>query len=202
MIKMPLQLLHQHWFKQAPFILLLFGISFSSSADHFILNKEQSSISFVSTKKSSIAETHVFKDYSGEIIEGKARITLLPDSIESGIDIRNERMREFLFKTGIFPKISISAESDAINNLEVGVPSNTSIPATLSLHGFEQDIRLDVSLLLSSSESLIITSQKPVIINAADYEMSEGINKLGTLAGGLEITTAIPTYFSLVFDKH
>ena len=186
--------------KIAATALTLSLVSLVSHAHDWVLDTADSSISFVSTKKDNIAETHLFTDFNGNISNDKATVTIMPDSVESGIGIRNERMREFLFETGVFPKITITADTGVLNGLQANVPVKTTIPATLSLHGVEKEISMDVMLLKTANASVTITSQKPVIIKAEDYNLNEGILKLSNLVGDIPITKAVPTYFSLVFN--
>jgi len=172
-----------------------------SFANTWTLDTAESSISFVSTKKDTVAEAHVFNDFSGSIESNTATVTILPDSVDSGIGIRNERMREFLFETGVFPKITITAWAGSLGDLPVNVSTKIKVPATLSLHGVSKKIIMDVTILKTTDSSITITSQKPVIIKAEDYNLNEGIIKLSSLVGDIPITKAVPTYFSLVFKN-
>jgi len=115
-----------------------------SFANTWTLDTAESSISFVSTKKDTVAEAHVFNDFSGSIESNTATVTILPDSVE---------------------------------------------------------IIMDVTILKTTDSSITITSQKPVIIKAEDYNLNEGIIKLSSLVGDIPITKAVPTYFSLVFKN-
>jgi len=48
---------------------------------------------------------------------------------------------------------------------------------------------------------VMITSIKPVIINAEDYKLSEGVEMLRSVAKLSSISMAVPVTFSLVFKK-
>lgn len=166
------------------------------------LNAEHSTISFVSVKKEKVGETHVFTDFSGSISQQQANIIIKPDSVDSKVPIRNERMREFLFETGTYPTIAVSsAIGDVIAGLKKGQPSHVQLPATLTLHGVEKAITLDVYVSKNGKNTLSVVSAQPVIIKAATFNLVEGINKLSELVGGLPIVTAVPVNFVLTFSK-
>ena len=88
---------------QVYFWLLLLFSSFTFS-DWTLIN-EKSKLNFISTKASNIEEIHTFTMLSGKVTEnGKALIEIDLGSVETLIPIRNERMKNLLFQTKIYPK--------------------------------------------------------------------------------------------------
>ena len=163
---------------------------------------DESSISFFSVKKGSVGEVHSFTDFSGVIDHNKASIEIKPDSVETGIPIRNERAREFLFETGVFPTISISSDvTEAMNSATKGQAVEANVPATLSMHGVTKEITLSVRIIRNSKKSISVASTKPVVIKAADYNMDGGVTKLAELVGGIPIASSVPVNFVLTFKK-
>ena len=76
--------------------LLLFTSAHAQSS--YTLVPEKSKLVFTSIKSGSVIEAHEFKSLSGEINEqGLASVTIDLASVETGIDIRNERMKSMLF---------------------------------------------------------------------------------------------------------
>ena len=83
-------------------LLLLFS---SSTFSDWTLINEKSKLNFISTKASNIEEIHTFTMLSGKVTEnGKALIEIDLGSVETLIPIRNERMKNLLFQTKIYPK--------------------------------------------------------------------------------------------------
>jgi len=191
------------------FLAILCSNLFISQAgyadDHgkkWMLDQDESLISFVSVKKDSIGEVHTFTDFSGEIKGHKATVTIKPDSVNSKVPIRNERMREFLFETGTYPTISITSDvTGVLDKIKKGKTSLIELPATLSLHGADKEVVLNVSLSRNSKGTMNVASAKPVIIKAADFNMDKGIAKLSELVGNIDITDAVPVSFVLTFKK-
>jgi polyisoprenoid-binding protein YceI len=187
-------------FRLCSYLVALLILPLAAHAHNWTLNTELSSIGFVSTKKENIAENHLFTRFSGDITNNKATITIIPDSIESGIGIRNDRMKEFLFKTTLYPKITVSADAQVLKSLSINQPIKIEVPANLSLHGTTKDINLNLLVTKNSDASISMISTKPVIIRAEDYGLTDGIIKLANLVGDIPITKAVPTHFSLVFN--
>lgn len=185
--------------------LLTFLSSTGFAAGHgdvWNLKKEESNINFVSVKKASIGEVHSFADFSGVIDHDKASISIKTDSVDMLIPIRNERALKFLFESITFPTIEIKSDvSAAIKGAKKGSTSFADVPASLSLHGVTKDITLNVSITRNGKNSITVTSAKPVIINAADYNMDAGIAKLGELAGNIDVATSVPVNFVMTFTK-
>ena len=167
------------------------------------VDSANSRVNFVSIKKGNIAETHVFNDVSGSINNGNASITIKPDSIDSRVPIRNERMREFLFETGVYPTIEVNAKVNTIMaEIEEGSSVISSVPATLSMHGHSKELNLSLRISKLNADTIVVASTESVLIVAADYEMLEGITKLSSLVNNLAIAETVPVNFSLQLTRN
>ena len=186
---------------QSLLAMSLLMIAANSHAD-WQLDQSNSSINFVTIKKGNIAESHTFGEFSGTLTSDKATITIATSSVDTKVDIRNERMREFLFETASFPNISISADIKSImSNLETGQSSLVAIPATLELHGVTKQIVVSVRVSKLNADSYLVSSSEPVLIRAKDYALLEGVLKLSSLVNNLPIAETVPISFSLQFNK-
>ncbi len=167
------------------------------------LNNENSNLSFVSVKSGAVAETHHFSAMQGKVSEkGFAKVMLDLTSIESNIDIRNERMQNHLFETAKFTSASIETKFDSalINDLAEGKTTTAKLPFTLSLHGQEQTFNADVRIT-KLADQLIVSSMSPVIIYATNFDMVKGIEKLREIAKLPSIATSVPVTFNFAFNK-
>ncbi len=177
----------------------------SASAKHhqnWRLDSPNSSVSFISIKKGNIAETHTFSEFEGVINKGTASVTIKTKSIESNVEIRNKRMRELLFETGLFPDITIKADVDTtLSNLEIGQSEIISVAANLNMHGVSKELTLVLRLSKLSKSRFVVSSSQPVLIRAKDYNMLDGILKLSSLVNNLTIAETVPVSFSLVFES-
>ncbi|ATX82741.1 YceI-like domain-containing protein [Mariprofundus ferrinatatus] len=167
------------------------------------LDGTASDINFVSVKKESVAEVHHFTALSGSI-EGKAGFLLIDlASIESGIDIRNERMRSMLFEVARFSSASIKADLSAIayDNLKAGERISATLPLALNLHGVRQTLAAEVDVVKLGDERLLVASRQPVIVKAGDFEMEGGIEALRQVANLPGIARVVPVNFHLIFTR-
>lgn len=161
---------------------------------------QSSDIYFISIKKGSIAEVHHFDEFTVSVDNHMLTAEIPLDSVQTAVEIRDERMREFLFETKAFPTAILTADVSAvdINNLSVGQPDRVDVTGRLSLHGASRDISMSVHIVRLSQTAILISTAKPVIINAADFALLEGIAKLADLVGGIDIATAVPVGFSVL----
>ena len=85
----------------------------SAQAQWATLDSENSSVTYVSTKLNDISEIHAFDSISGSISDsGEVVISIDAASINSGIELRDDRQREFLFEVASYPEITITTEVD------------------------------------------------------------------------------------------
>ena len=106
--------------------LLLAGATLSAHADWY-LDGESSRLSFVSTKNANVSEVQRFLVLHGQVDpKGLARVEVEMDSINSGIPLRDERMRKELFEIEKFPEALITTQIDLrpINDLAPGANWN------------------------------------------------------------------------------
>lgn len=162
-------------------------------------------VSFVSTKAGKVAEVHHFNEVTGSLDgDGNARIAIALASVDTAIAIRNERMREMLFEVADFPQAVIEAELDPATYGKLGPGQYTTldVPATLALHGEEHTLALTLDVTAAADGSLLVASRRPVIVNAADYRLAAGVEKLREVAGLPSISPAVPVTFSLRFQAN
>ena len=121
-------------FKRSTFqtltFLLLAGAALSARADWY-LDGESSRLSFVSTKNANVAEVQRFLVLHGKVDpEGLAQVEVELESINSGIPLRDERMRKELFQIDRFPDAMITTKIDLrpINDLAPGAQLELRLP--------------------------------------------------------------------------
>jgi len=112
-------------------------------------------------------------------------------------------MREFLFEVADFPlaKIHGHIASEQFLSLAVGDSANASLRMMLDLHGERIPVAAEILALRVAEDRLMITSTKPIIINASSVGLVAGIDKLQQLASLPSISKAVPVSFVLNFIK-
>jgi len=180
--------------------LLVAGPCFAA----WTLDNDSSQVSFVSVKAGDAGEVHRFTEISGELsADGNALVTIQLASVDTLIPLRDERMRELLFQTGLFPIASLSAniDIDAIDALAPGDNMDMAANLALDLHGHQIALAADMIVARLGDHRLMVSSRKPIIVNAASVDLVNGIEALRKIAGLPSISKAVPVSFVLTFDE-
>jgi polyisoprenoid-binding protein YceI len=183
------------------FVAVLFLAS--SAAAHWELDNNSSTLSFVTVKADHVGEVHTFDQLSGDINDdGSVQITIELASVNTLIDIRNERMQNMLFETNLFPQATISGEIDldAVAEMDAGVSQVISVDFDLAIHGESSSYTADV--LVTRTESGVLASTvKPIIVMADTHGLVSGVEALREVAGLPSISRAVPVSFNVVFEQ-
>ena len=168
------------------------------------LDNDSSQVSFVSVKAGDAGEVHRFTEISGELSSGgNASVTIQLASVDTLIPLRDERMRELLFQTNLFPTASLSTniDMDALNAIEPGDSMDMAANLTLELHGQQLSLAAEMIVARLGDHRLMVSSRKPVIVNAASVDLVNGLEALREIANLPSISKAVPVSFVLTFDE-
>jgi len=185
-------------------LALLFLGTATASAD-WKLENEQSQLSFISIKKGDIAEVHHFNQLEGTVDDkGNVQLTIQLASVATAIPIRDQRMQEMLFNTNLFPTAGLTAtvDADQISMLKAGQMRVSALEGELSLHGQSSPVTAELIVARLTDDTLLVTSQKPLVVQAGDFDLVEGVEKLREIAGLPSISRAVPVSFVLTFKKN
>jgi polyisoprenoid-binding protein YceI len=164
---------------------------------------DASRVSFVSVKSGEIAEVHHFGSVTGTVApDGTATVSIPLASVETGIDIRNERMRDMLFQVAQFPAARVSAKIDlaAFQDLAVGQQRRLPLSGELDLHGVKAPFEAQVAVTRAAPDRVLVASVDPVVVEAELFKLGEGVEALRKVAGLPAITPAAPVTFQLMFQ--
>lgn len=168
------------------------------------LDNDYSALSFVSVKKAQIAEVHYFKQLSGSVSDdGQVSFEVALNSVDTSIEIRDQRMNELLFETGLFPTAKFTAKvpKSLLSKLAVSDSLLYDISGQIDLHGVTQPIVANVLVTKAGANKMTVSTLKPVIIKAEDFKPAAGVDKLKEVAGLPSITYSVPVSFSLTFTQ-
>ena len=182
---------------------LLTLLASAQAAAQWTLSADDSSLSFISVKAEHIAEVHSFARLSGEIDNGgEAVVSIDLTSVQTGIDIRNERMQSMLFNTDMYPRAQVSADVDAaaLSSMAVGESAVLEVPLAINLHG--EVLTLSAPLRVSHVKGgLRVDTLAPIIVKADAFALVDGIESLREIAGLPSISRSVPVSFSLLFSQ-
>ena len=146
---------------------------------------------------------HNFTAISGDISgAGVATLTIDLNTVNTGVALRDQRMRDLLFETVTYPTatVTVAVPATLISGLAVGQTAATDISASLNLHGVTGTITTKVSVQKLSASRVLVQSIAPVLVKAGDYSLTNGVEALRAAVGIASISVAVPVDFALVFD--
>ncbi len=190
--------------RMAPLAAALALVALPATAAEWQVAAEASTLGFASIKNGEIAETHEFGALSGKIAEGgKAEIAVSLASVETRIDIRNERMREILFDVATHPFARITAEIElgGFAELEIGERTGARLPITVAANGQTVDYEAQVNVTRIGEDRVSVSAAEPVVVHAADLGYGAGVEKLREIAGLESISPVVPVTFDIVLTR-
>lgn len=178
--------------------------SFGALGQSWQLDSERSSLYATSIKRGDVAETHEFKRFSGTISsKGAAQITIDIASLDTGIDIRNQRVFDELLLVKQFPNATFKAQVDltVLKSLAQDKPLVMDLAGDLTLNEMTAPVNMTVVLATLGNERFSVTLQSLYILNARAFGLTSGVLKLQRLARLPSIDFVVPISFYLEFNK-
>jgi outer membrane protein OmpA-like peptidoglycan-associated protein/polyisoprenoid-binding protein YceI len=190
-------------------LLLLTTIAATRSANaqdilnqNWILDPSRSHVYMQTEKREGIIEKHQFTAVEGNVSrDGDATVRIDLNSLDTGVDLRNVRMRFLLFETYKFPYAEITARLDKAKLQELTTRSRITYPLTLrvNMHGIVREIQTSVSIARTSNATMEVATIEPIMVTAESFDFIKGIGKLADAMGGIRIVPSSPVSFDLVF---
>lgn len=168
------------------------------------LESEASALNFQSIKNMTKVETSGFAGFEGEIDPtGKATVTILLESVDTKIDLRNVRMRFLFFETFLHPEATITTQltPEMLNDLEEKRRLSVSLPFNLNLHGISKDLQADVLVTLIDNNMVSVASKTPISIATSEFDLDGGVEKLEE-AAGVDIVPSATVTFDFLFRRN
>ena len=165
---------------------------------------DNSSVQFVSIKNNTIGEVSHFDMISGTLgDQGAVEVRVALDSVETNIGIRNDRMKKMLFEVGLYPEAVITAQLSPETMAVLGSSSGAAVPVVLQIDLHGQVVSKDAVLTVSGTDAggFSATTSQPILLNAAEFNLEDGVAALQSVAGLNAISRVIPVTVSLNFTK-
>jgi len=188
--------------KKIIFFFSLLIVSQAALAD-WVLDKDQSILNFITTKNASKTEIQSFEVMQGRIKGNQATLRVDLSSVDTGIDIRDDRLRTLFFNIAKFPEATASlkiAPAD-IKAIKLGYSEEMALDAVIDIYGVKQTLPVVVQVTRLKEGKLLVFSKQPLIVNLKSFNLLEGLNKLRDIAKLQSINVAVPVTFSLFFTK-
>ena len=169
------------------------------------LDAGDSYLGFVTTKDTNKVESHRFSALSGAVSEdGVATLDIDLNSVETGIDIRNQRLRQMLFNTARTPTATVAVELgdnlSRVLGLDAGEVMTLEVPAQVRISGETRELNSQLRVQHLGGQRFLVSSAQPLIIAADQFGPEGGVEALREVAGLNSISIAVPLDFALFFD--
>ena len=182
-------------------LLILTTLNGVFAAPKYIVDSDNSVVNFSTIKKQYVVEPAVFEGITGSISEsGKVEININLSTVNTNISIRDQRLKALFFKVVKFPQATIKATIDMKKFKSIRDYKRMEIPATLKFYDVSKKIKLKVLVAKVYKKKLLVTSMKPIIINANDYGIpAKNLMVLSKTVGGLSLSNKVAVNFVLSF---
>lgn len=182
--------------------LALVAAATAAQAD-WTLDGSASSFHYVTSKNAAVSEVNSITGLSGGISNDVATLRLDLATVNTAIEIRDQRMRDIVFQVAQFPEatITVPVDGDMIDSLKSGVPAAATYTATVTLHGMTQEIAADLQVIKLDANTLQVNLAKPLIVGAAAFGLTDGVEELRNIAGLNNINPNVVVDFSLLYRQ-
>ncbi len=166
------------------------------------LDSARSDFGFVTVKNTDVAESQTFENLQAFVDNsGIATLAIDLNTVDTGIPGRDQRIRDHLFTSSILPTLYFTTQVDMtmVADIQPGEARPMILDGRLTLNGVSNDITAEVIVVRSTDDRITVRTARPVIVSAADFELTGGIEILRGLAGLSAIGQTVPVYFNLNF---
>ncbi|KLN59259.1 hypothetical protein WH96_18250 [Kiloniella spongiae] len=186
------------------FALALVFLPLKVMASDWQLDNDSSRLSFGSIKKASVGESNYFTNLKGGVsAEGKAQIQIELASVQTGIDIRDDRLKEHVFKVVSWPQATLSMDVDMVSlaTLKPGeIRVLEDVDTNVSIAGADSEITSSLIVTRLSPTRIMVQPDLVVMLDAEEFNLEGGVEILRELAELSSISTAVPVSYRFVFE--
>jgi polyisoprenoid-binding protein YceI len=188
----------------------LFAAAFTQNAwADWTVDSAVSDFHFVTTKAgaagtTTITEVHRFKDIAGSVTDGGGiKFNVQTASVETLVPLRNDRLRDILFKSANFPMATFSGQITPldIKKLKTGDMTDIDVPGTLDLVGISKPVTAKLRVVRLTGNRLLASTRESLVVNANDYGLQPGVDALRTVMGLNVLSPSAPVDFSVVLTQ-
>lgn len=174
----------------------------AAQAETWTLDGDASHLAYGSIKKDTVGEVNSFSGLTGTVdADGQASVTIDLTSLETYIDIRNERMQEHVFRGAGEAQLTAQLDMDEVTGLGVGEMAVVDVEGALTLMGASVELNLEMLVVRLAENRVMALSNDMVFIGTEELGIEAGIDKLMEIAKLPGITRTAPVTLRLVFTS-
>gem|GEM_PF-343498 len=178
------------------------GAHHGEGSQQWVLSANESKVAYLSIKKETVGELNHFSGLSGGIAEdGKVLVDIDLSTVETYIDIRNQRMAKHVFGDHTKATLQAALNMGAVNQLALGATMVMDVEGELSLMG--KQIPVEVSILAArlSDTRILLATDEMITVSTKDLGVDKGVSTLMEIAKLPSITRTVPVTLRMVFEK-
>lgn len=182
-------------------IAILIGVVLSNlSFADWVLVSNNSSFTIGTTKNESVTEIHKFLKLDGFVQNnGDARVMVNLLSVDTGIEIRDERMQAMLFSTATQAIYSSTLDMETLGQIKAGKSKEFQLQGTLEMNGQSTRVPVTTKITRLHSGSYQVETVSANKIDVGQFGFSSGIEQLRAIANLKKISPVVTFEFKLEF---
>jgi polyisoprenoid-binding protein YceI len=124
-------------------------------------------------------------------------------SVDTGIEIRDQRMRDLLFNITDIPNAEFTTTLDVntVSALRAGEQTKLLVQGELRVHRLSVDIETELAVVRLADNQVIVSTTTPMLLSASSLGLADGVEQLRAIANLPDISLAVPVTFQLLFAK-
>jgi len=174
----------------------------AQASDSWTLAGDQSKVAYASIKKDTIGEINHFTGLTGKVsADGAVEVAIDLTSVETFVDIRNERMIKYVFDGGPTATLTADLDMDALNAIAPGDAALIEVEGQLAFGALSVDVYTDMFVARLGEDRVMVTTDEMIMVEAAELEIDSALDKLMELAKLPGITRVAPVTLRLMFNR-
>ena len=168
------------------------------------IDAESSRIALVVSKDARQTEVGRLYGLLGNVdAAGNVRVKIELESLRTGSMAQDQRVHKELLETSrfTFAEVHSKLALQPILNLAPGAQMELQLPATLSLHGVQQPLAIELLVTRLDQQRFQIVTLSPVVIDLRDFGLAAALEALRSSAGLGSISLTVPVVAVLIFNQ-
>jgi polyisoprenoid-binding protein YceI len=148
-----------------------------------------------------VVEVSRFSRFSGGLgTDGAIRLEIDLASVDTGVGIRDDRLRTMLFNVAATPKAIFTAKLDpaVLANLAANGPADLDLAGTLNLAGQTRPVEAKLRVARPTAQTLQVSTRAPIVVDAQQYGLKPGVEALREVMSLSFLASSAPVTFNMV----
>jgi polyisoprenoid-binding protein YceI len=172
------------------------------------VDAQQSTLNFVTTKAGAagvvgVTEVAQFSRFAGTMgADGRIALEVDLASVDTGVGIRDDRMRTLLFNVAASPKARFAAVVDPawVSGIGVNTSRDVDLTGTLTLAGQTQPVAAKLRVARLERGALQVATRAPIVVDANQFGLKAGVEALREAVALNFLASAAPVTFTMVLQ--